>query len=194
MDHDLYCLDAESGQMLWKTELGGAMAARPILEDGILYMGAFDGKEYALHADTGEPVEGFAFKAGNWIWSRALMSGGQLYVTALDGRLYALEPATGKEIWSYDSGTASGGKDVIRADPVEAGGYIVVATESGRVIAVEDGQQRWSWPGGVPVSAVYTTPVVGDRIYVLSMNLQVQTLDAKTGAPGWSFTAQQSSQ
>jgi outer membrane protein assembly factor BamB len=192
MDHSVYCLDAASGQLVWKAELGGAMAGQPLLEDGILYVGAFDGKEYALRADTGEPVPEFAFKAGNWIWSKALMTGGQLYVTALDGKLYALDPSTGKATWFYDSSTASGGKDVIRADPVQAGGFIVVGTESGRVIAVDNGQQRWSWPSGVPVSAVYTTPVVsGDRIYVLLMNGQVQTLDAANGNPGWAFSPPQ---
>ena len=192
MDHNVYCLDAASGELIWKAELGGAIAGQPTLEDGILYVGAFDGKEYALRADTGEPIEGFAFKAGNWIWSKPLITGGQLYVTALDGKLYALDPATGKEIWSYDSGAASGGKDVLRADPVEAGGFIVVGTETGRVIAVDKGQQRWLWPSGVPVSAVYTTPVVsGDRIYVLLMNGQVQTLDAATGNQGWAFSPPQ---
>jgi outer membrane protein assembly factor BamB len=192
MDHFVYCLDAATGQPVWKTEMGGAMAAPPILVDGILYVGAFDGKEYALHADTGEVVQDFSFKAGNWIWSKPLMTGGQLYVTALDGKLYALDPATGKEIWSYNSSTASGGKDAIRADPVQAGNFIVVATQSGRVIAVENGQQRWSWPSGVPLSAVYTTPVIlGDRIYVLLMNGQVQALDAATGSQGWVFSPPQ---
>jgi outer membrane protein assembly factor BamB len=39
---------------------------------------------------------------------------------------------------------------------------------------------------------VYTTPAVsGDRIYVLLMNGQVQTLDAATGNQGWSFSPPQ---
>ncbi len=186
MDHHLYCLDAESGQVLWETELGGALGASPILEDGILYVGAFDGKMYALRADTGEPVAGFEFRAENWIWSEALMTGGQLHVTALDGKLYALEPTTGKAIWSYNSGEASGGKDVIRAAPVETGTLIVVATESGNVIAVRDGvPARPAWSSGTtpPQGSIYTTPVVrGDTIYVVLMGGQVWTLDAETGA------------
>jgi outer membrane protein assembly factor BamB len=192
MDHFVYCLDAASGQEVWKTELGGAIAGQPLLEDGILYVGAFDGKEYALRADTGEPVPDFAFKAGNWIWSKALLTGGHLYVTALDGKLYALDPSTGAQIWSYDAATAGSAKDPIRADPVLAGGLVVVSTQAGRVIAVENGQQRWTWPSGAPLSAVYTTPVVsGNRIYVLLMNGQIQSLDATTGSQGWAFSPPQ---
>jgi outer membrane protein assembly factor BamB len=190
MDHHLYCLDAESGEVLWDQELGGAMAAQPTIEDGILYVGAFDGKVYALDADTGEPAEGFEFKAGNWIWSEVLMSGGQLYVTALDGLLYALDPATGAVVspYPYNSGDLSGGNDAIRAAPVEAGEAIVIASQSGRVAAVNTATPRWSWPGGVPEAEVYTTPVVsGGTVFVILMNGQVQALEADNGAVGWSF-------
>lgn len=195
MDHYLYCLDAESGQVLWEREIGAAIAAPPTLEDGILYVGAFDGKVHAVDADSGELMEAFDFQAENWIWSRPLLADGQLYVTSLDGKLYTLDPSSGAVLSSHDSGEVSGGTDVLRAGPVLAGDSIVVASESGYVIAVQNAQRRWSWPSGVPEAAVYTTPVVsGDRIYVLLMSGKVQALEAETGAqvPGWPFTPPQS--
>ncbi len=195
MGHYLYSLDAESGQVLWEQEIGAAMAAPPTLEDGILYVGAFDGKVHAIDAASGEPVEGFDFQAENWIWSTPLLADGQLYVTSLDGKLYTLDPSTGAVLSSYDSGEVSGGKDVLRAGPVQAGESIVLASESGRVIAVQNTQGRLLWPSGVPEAGVYTTPVVSEgRIYVVLMNGQVQALEAETGAqvPGWPFTPPQS--
>jgi outer membrane protein assembly factor BamB len=180
MDHHLYCLDAETGEEIWKTEVGGAMAKQPLLVDGILYVGAFDGRVHAIKADSGELVEGFDFLAENWIWSTPLMVGDRLFVTSLDGSLYALEPATGNLLapYPYNSGEIDDGKDVIRANPVEAGGFIIIGTEKGRVIAVEEAQRVCSWPSGTPEAAVYTTPVVsGDKVYVVQMNGQVHTLD-----------------
>jgi len=180
MDHHLYCLDAETGEEIWKTEVGGALAKQPLLVDGILYVGAFDGKVHAIKADSGELVEGFDFSAKNWVWSTPLMVDGRLFVTALDGFLYALEPATGNVLapYPYNSGEIDDGKDVIRANPVEAGGFIIIGTEKGRVIAVREAQRGCSWPSGTPESAVYTTPVVsGDKVYVIQMNGQVHTLD-----------------
>ena len=180
MDHYIYCLDAETGEQIWKTEVGGAMAKQPLLVDGILYAGAFDGKVHAIKADSGELVAGFAFQAENWIWSTPLMVDGQLFVTALDGSLYALEPDTGNVVapYPYDSGAIDDAKDVIRANPVEAGGHILVGTETGRVIAVKGGQRVCSWPNGTPESAVYTTPVIsGDKVYVVRMDGEVHTLD-----------------
>jgi outer membrane protein assembly factor BamB len=197
MDHHLYCLDAETGQEIWKEKLGGAIAAQPILEDGILYVGTFDGKVYAIHADTGKRVEGFEpTSAGNWIWSEPLAADGQLYVTSLDGKLYALDPASGASLppYPYNSGQVDGTQDGIRAAPVHAREYVVVATQAGWVRAIQDAQPQWTWPsGGAPQAPVLTTPVVsGGRIYVALMPnegpVQVQTLDAETGNPGWTFT------
>jgi outer membrane protein assembly factor BamB len=180
MDHHLYCLDAETGEEIWKTEVGGAMAKQPLLVDGILYAGAFDGKVTAIKADSGELVEGFDFSAANWIWSTTLMVEDQLFVTALDGFLYALDPDTGNVLtpYPYNSGEIDDGKDRIRANPVEVGDHIIIGTEKGRVIAVRDAQRACSWPTGTPDSPVYTTPVVsGGKVYVIQMNGQVHTLD-----------------
>jgi outer membrane protein assembly factor BamB len=187
MDHHLYCLDAESGELIWEQSVGAAMAAPPILEDGVLYVGAFDGKVHALKADTGERIEGFNFQAENWIWSEVLLVDGELYVTALDGKLYGLDPSNGAVLapYPYDSGEASGAKDVIRAAPVQAGDSIVVATESGQVVLVRDAIAKWTpWSSGTPPSqgSIYTTPVVQEgTVYVVLMNGQVWTVDAETG-------------
>jgi outer membrane protein assembly factor BamB len=193
MDHYLYCLDADTGELLWKTQLGGAMAASPTLdaETGILYVGAFDGKVYAVDAETGDVVRGFDFQAENWIWSKPLLADGQLFVTSLDGKLYALDPASGAVIspYPYNSADLSGKDDTVRADPIQVGERVVVAAQSGRVIAVQNAQQQWYWPSGTPNAEILTTPVLGEGIvYSVLMNGQVQSLDAETGVPGWTFT------
>jgi outer membrane protein assembly factor BamB len=191
MDHYLYCLDAESGQEMWKTEMSGAMAAPPILEDGILYVGTFDGQVQALYADSGAEVEDFAFQAENWVWSRPLLVDERLFVTSLDGKLYALQPDSGEMIapYPYDSREVADKRDSLRASPVEAGERIIVAAESGQVIAVREAQRQWIWPGGTPQASILTDPVVrGDTVYVALLNGQVQALNVETGVPGWTFT------
>ena len=204
MDHNLYCLDAESGDLIWEQQMGGALAESPgiaddlTLEDGVLYIGAFDGRVHAVKAGTGEIVDGFDFLAENWVWSIPLMVDDPLFVTSLDGRLYALEPSSGAVIapYPYNSAEIDNKKQVIRAAPVEADEFIIVATQSGRVIAVraENAQRGCYWPSGTPQAEILTTPVVsGNLIYVILMNGQVHTLDrealdAGTCATGPSFS------
>ena len=189
LDHHLYCLDAQTGAVLWDYEAQGALAARPTLDagTGILYIGDFVGKVNAVHADSGQAVEGFAFQAKNWIWSEALLAGDRLYVTSLDGNLYALDPATGAVLPSFPFD----GGDVLRAAPVQSGDTVFVASKEGKVTAVDGrtGVQLWQWPSGLSTTQILTTPVVVDgTLYVLQATGQMVALEADTGVQNWSFT------
>jgi outer membrane protein assembly factor BamB len=193
MDHNIYALDAETGEEVWTTHIGAAMAASPALDEaqGVLYVGAFDGRVHALDADSGERLEDFDFQAGNWIWSQPLLADDVLYVTSLDGRLYALDRESGAVVppYPYDAAELTDSTESLRAAPVDAGASIVVATESGRIIAVDNAQRQWDWPGGLPEAQIYTTPVMVDgAVYVVLVNGQVQALDAENGNPKWSFS------
>ncbi len=195
-DHFLYCLDAENAQEIWKAEVGGAMAAQPTLDEtrGVVYVGAFDGRVYAIEADSGQLVDGFEFQAENWIWSEVLLDGDLLYVTSLDGKLYALEPETGAVVppYPFDSSTVGGRDDRIRAAPVKVGESVILATENGRVMSVKGGQLQWSWPGGTPTAGILTRPVLsGEMVYVILQDGQVQALNAENGGQGWVFTPPQ---
>ena len=194
MDHHLYCLDAQTGQVVWNFEAGAALAAQPSPIDGTLYQGAFDGRVYAVEASSGQQVSGFDFEAQNWIWSNVLVADGRLYVTSLDGKLYALDAATGQILAGYPYSAEA--TDYVRAAPAQSGESVVIATGNGRVTAVNSasGQVLWQWPTGglIPVSGILTTPVVSNgRVYVLLTNGQVYALDGATGAqlPGWPFPA-----
>lgn len=194
MDHHVYCLDAETGEERWRVQVGGAMAAQPSLfaADGILYVGAFDGQVYAIDAASGQRVETFEFQSENWIWSEILADAEPLYVTSLDGKLYALDPASGAVVppYPYDGAEVGNKPDRLRAAPVPAGDSIIIATENGYVVAVKDARRLWSWPGGTPLAAILTTPVVGQgTVYVVLQNGDVQSLDVETGVPGWSFSS-----
>jgi len=192
MDHHLYCLDAQTGTVVWDFEAGGALATQPSPNDGTLYQGAFDGRVYAVEAVSGQQVSGFDFRAQNWIWSEVLVEDGRLYVSSLDGKLYALDAATGQVLAGFPYSTEA--TDYVRAAPVQGGDLAIIATGNGRVIAVNStsGQVKWQWPatGFTPVSGILTTPVVsGERVYLLLTNGQVRALNVADGSEvsGWIF-------
>jgi outer membrane protein assembly factor BamB len=49
-DHNLYALDAVSGQNHWSFQTGGKVQSSPTVVDGIVYVGSDDGKLYAIYA------------------------------------------------------------------------------------------------------------------------------------------------
>ena len=102
MNGKLHAIDAETGQIDWTYQAGGAIAATPAVAGGKVYFGCEDGKVYALDASN-----------GNLVWSRATAGpvlsapavvDGVAYIGSFDGHLYALDADDGSVNWRYEVG------------------------------------------------------------------------------------------
>jgi outer membrane protein assembly factor BamB len=93
---------------LWAVKTGGVIAAQPAVVGGTVYIGSWDGYEYALDAKTGAVkwktnlgITKFAAcnppAAG--ITSSAAVQNGVVYVGGGDAYWYALDARTGRVLW-----------------------------------------------------------------------------------------------
>ena len=113
---------ANAGQLakLWSFKTGGVVAASATVVGGIVYVGSWDGYEYALDAATGalkwKTFLGIT-NAPNCsppslgVSSAATVSGGVVYVGGGDSFWYALDAGTGSVLWRVftgDNSAASG--------------------------------------------------------------------------------------
>ena len=122
-------LDEET--LLWKYATGGAVLATPLVTDGMVVIGSFDKKLYALDAKLGERL--WSFKGNGWFWAGAVTDGNYIFASSMDKRVYALNRA-GELMWP-SPGDANGfqaGSPIISA-PVIVGDSLVVATDEGRL-------------------------------------------------------------
>ncbi len=98
---------ASNLHLAWTFKTNGAIAASPVTANGILYIGSWDGYEYALDASTGielwkqflgiDPKTKRCVAKG--ITSTASVVNSILYVGGGDGNMYALNTADGSVIW-----------------------------------------------------------------------------------------------
>jgi len=90
LDHYLYALDAETGHLLWKKDLGGAAPGRVFYDEQRhwVYVGTFLSEMLAVDLSSREIV--YRFKADNWIWGGPVLENDVLYFGDLDGNLYAV--------------------------------------------------------------------------------------------------------
>jgi len=86
---DVVALEAQTGAIQWRAELGGAIRSSPAVVDQTLYVGSTDGHLYALDTATGSVS--WQFATGGPIVSSPAVTGGVVYVGSHDGRIYALE-------------------------------------------------------------------------------------------------------
>jgi outer membrane protein assembly factor BamB len=137
MDHRLYALNAQTGELRWKTEdLGGALASPPTIYDGMLFQGTSDNQMLALDASNGETI--WAFETAGWVWSGAAFDNGVIYFGDLEGNLYAVEAESGTEVWSIQTDSA------VLSKPLVQGDLIFYTTEGTNLYAInKDGETEW---------------------------------------------------
>src|SRR5438094_163469 len=61
----------------------------PAVVNGVVYVGPFDNKVYALDASTGAVL--WTYVTGNIVWSSPAVAKGVVYVGSYDGKVYALK-------------------------------------------------------------------------------------------------------
>ncbi len=197
LDHHVYALEIDSGEVVWTKELPGAMAGSPVLsEDGkTLYVGNFDYRVYALQAGSGKEL--WSVAGENWVWGTPALAGDTLFFADLDGYLYAVDPETEAILWQEKVA------DAIRGGPVfdEGRGYLYVAGRKesnpgavgtlGIILALEVETRKTVWEQATS-QPIHTSPALsGDMLLVTPAQGQgtalLQVYGAETGVLQWEY-------
>lgn len=126
LEGTLYRLDLD-GIEQWTFSATSGIAATPVLQDGTLYVGAFDNKLYAVDAASGDMR--WSAEADNWFWAEPIVDAGRVFAASLDGKVYAVDAESGDEIWTrpFDTGAP------VRSSPVLADDALIVASRDGDI-------------------------------------------------------------
>jgi outer membrane protein assembly factor BamB len=181
MDHKVYSLDANTGNLRWATDdLGGAIVGSPTLsEDDILYIGTFKNEMLALNANSGEIL--WRYSTEEWVWAGPAIDENNIYFGDLSGTFYALDRKDGTIQWQLQPGGA------ITGTPLVSEEGIIFGTENGFLISVStDGTINWNLPFS---GNLYTDPIAAGDIILAASNDPTQLLIAidPNGVQKWSF-------
>ncbi len=197
-------LERSTGKELWRYDLGDARiphllphfvdgivphagafdfderASKPVLVDGVLYVGSGDGALHAVNAKSGERVWRFETKAK--IRSTAAIDNELAIVGSFDDFVYAIDRSSGKSVWSRNT------YGPFTSSPVLVDGRLIVGNRDGVLAALDtsDGATLWRetmWGSSVESDAV---PGEGSIFYIGSSDLRrVSSIDAKDGRVLW---------
>jgi outer membrane protein assembly factor BamB len=181
-----YALNADTGKVEWKRDIGALNASSPAYASGRLF------------AATLEPGTVVAMRArdGKVLWKRSLpgrtesspvVTGGKVLVGCECGTVFALDERTGAIRWTVDtSGEVKGG---VAVDD----GVAYFGNYAGELYAVDTAGGAIQWQTGTQGSSfgrsgpIYSTPAVAfGRVYVGSIDGRVYSFDQKTGELAWS--------
>jgi outer membrane protein assembly factor BamB len=84
----LYCLTADEGRLVWRTQAGAPIWGTSPVVDGRVVFGDKSGRMHMLSAETGEPL--WDLKIGDNVNATPAILGGRIYIGAFNGLLYCL--------------------------------------------------------------------------------------------------------
>jgi outer membrane protein assembly factor BamB len=179
-DKKLYALNVSDGAEKWEFETEGAIISTPVVYDDTVYFGSFDRRFYAVDASDGKPKWSQPFEADSWFWAKPVISDNTVYAPCLDGKVYALDAESGEKVADLDLGSP------ISSSPVLVGSEIIIASEEGKVSAIDTGsnQIRLLSELGEAVRA----PLCANEgvVYVYTGSQNLYALNVESGAKLWS--------
>ncbi len=89
-DQNLHCVDARSGEGIWKFKTGGAVWSSPCVVDGNVIFGSRDGNLYMLDAASGQEI--WRIKCDGRIISSPCIVDGYIWIGTATGWFYCFGP------------------------------------------------------------------------------------------------------
>ena len=159
----VYCLNAESGEMIWKYRTVREIFSSPAVANGKVYIGEglhrdVDSKLYCLNAATGDFL--WSFQTSSHVESSPAVVDDRVYFGGGADGVYCADAETGEQIWHYPG---------IHVDisPAVDNGSVYVGTGYGDTsiycLDADTGAQKWKLRQGY---SVWGSPsVLSNKVY-----------------------------
>ncbi len=171
-------LDAKSGNIVLRCQTLSEHAIRttPLVSDGLVMYGDWDGVFYASLTENGSLAWKYDTKAdGTFSWVNAVLGSpvvndGQVYSAGRSCRLYALDVRTGKKRWYYSSPT----DQWLLGGLALTDGTIFLGSSDQRLFHAFDSENgELLWTAELDGRTWGKACVEGDRVYIGSISFYV---------------------
>lgn len=172
----VYAMDADTGEEKWKFEMGAAVSAAPVYDNGKIYAGQQGGEDdfYCIDAETGKPI--WKQNVG-WVWGSAAVSDGLVFIPGIDGYVVCLDANNGNMIWRFRTDKS------VCSEPLVMGDYVYFGSWDSFFYKFEKrtGKLVWKYAGGGSDSGV----AIGFEGKIVSPGAGMACIDAETGELLW---------
>lgn len=129
LDHNMYAVDVDTGNELWRVDLIGASTSTPAYYEAqdVFFVGTFDNTILKI-SRNGDIVDEYTTE--EWVWGSPRLVDGMLYVADLAGFVYKLDPETLTEQGGWKARVAT---EAIRTPPLVYDDLVVVGSRDQHV-------------------------------------------------------------
>jgi outer membrane protein assembly factor BamB len=179
---------ADSGQLNWRSEMGGELSASPVADERLVYVASEIGKpESGIRRATGA-LRALGREGGVTQWMRTLatplrgaltLGNDKLFAAGDDGKIFAFDSKTGEARWFYDYGAP------FKSQPVVSGSHLYLGCEDGNLLAFDEATGKLLWH--YRTKGAVRGPVANgnDQVYFGSGDGYVYAVNATNGRLLW---------
>ncbi len=161
----------------WRAYLAASSKVTPAIADGVVYVGANDGKLRTFDSRTGKEL--WAVDTGAEILAEPLVAGGKVY-TANGLGLVSAYTTAGNKVWSFTAG------DAVYSSPVTADGKVIFGCNDGWLYALDAATGKPAWINKDGTYAIESKPFVWQgKIYYGAWDQYVRCVNASSGRLVW---------
>jgi len=185
----IVALSRESGELSWKSELGGVITSSPSADSRGVYLASeiapSGGSKYPQATGV---LRALGSKSGVTLWMRTLPSpirgalaanATTLYGRSTDGRIYAVKKENGEIAWiKY-------GSMPFNSSPVLYGRKVYVVDAGGSLYALEEDTGQTSWRYRTRGRAGISLAIIEGTVFVGSDDGYVHAIEETTGRMRW---------
>ena len=178
-DHNVWALDAKSGDFIWKYATEGGIAATPCVYENKVIVGSEDRVLYAISADQGRIV--WSCPTNGRVRSSARVEFDHVFFGSDDGYLYTVSARSGRVAWRFQA------MKEIRSTPAIEDEVIYFGSEDGHLYAVsiQGGSRRWQFR---IARGVMSSPLIYEGlVYVGGRDNSLYAIDARYGSAAWRY-------
>lgn len=190
-DGNLYALDSDDGEEIWRFQMGADPAVTPIVvKDLVLVVSGLSG-------NTSSVVSAIKIESGDLAWRYELpdslgftdsvmargaaVGDGGVYIGTFSGTVYGLDLATGERCW--DIAPRSGSP--IFVPPALANGTLYFVTKKmAFAVDAHTGEAKWEAKN---ISAISSLAVSSGMVYVGTEDGSLTALGARSGEEKWTL-------
>jgi len=178
-NNNIYCLDANNGDLIWNYTALYRVRSSPAVSGGKVYIGSDDFKLYCLDAENGSKI--WDYETGDEVVSHPVIFDSKIYFGSKDRKVYCLDSENGKSIWNYTVGS-------VTSSPAISDGKVYIGSGNSKVYCLnaENGTKLWEYTTGYTIGS---SPAISNgKVYIGSHDNKVYCLNAENGTKIWDYT------
>jgi serine/threonine protein kinase len=177
-DHNLYCLNAVTGEFQWKYATDNGIVTRPAVYESNIYFGSEDQRLHVVSARSGKVV--WTYYTEGAVRSSPRIAEGHIFFGSDDAHIHAVNVLTGRAAWRFETAAP------VRSTPFVTNEAVFSGCESGDFYCVDfGGELKWRFKAKL---AVTSSPWVEEGVvYFGSLDSSFYALDTHSGWAIWRF-------